>query len=188
MSTLPFGLGRSSRALATACIALATATATACVSFDTARPAPARIDSRLHIVPVLAAKTSIEAEPAPAPASESASKDTDDGGKRSGKRTTATHAVLWTGVVLTALGGAGLIGFGGASFATDSKLSRGYAEDGLSREEADTLISRGETLNTATIISASVGLLGALLAVTAYGVEYTNCGPLALKSRRCSER
>ena len=164
------------RTLGLACVALVTASTTACASFEGARPGPGLIDSRLHIVPVLAAKTSIEAEPV------------DDGKSRSAGRTTATHAVLWTGVVLASLGGAGLIGFGSASYATDSKLSRGYAEDGLTRDEADTLINRGEALNTATIISASVGLLGALMAVTAYGVEYTNCGPLAPKSRRCSER
>ncbi len=157
-------------------LALVTAGTTACASFEAPRPGPsALIDSRLHVVPVLAAKTSIEAEP------------TDSGTRKAG-RTTATHAVLWTGVVLAAVGGAGLIGFGSASYATDSKLSRGYAEDGLTRDEQQTLIDRGEGLNTATIISASVGLLGALMAVTAYGVEYTNCGPLAPKSRRCPER
>ncbi len=166
------------RASALPILALITAGTTACASFEAPRPGPsALIDSRLHIVPVLAAKTSIEAEPEPA----------DTGGRRAG-RTTATHAVLWTGVVLAALGGAGLVGFGATSYATDSKLSKGYNEDGLTRDEQQTLIDRGEAMNTATIISASVGLLGALMAVTAYGVEYTNCGPLAPKSRRCSER
>jgi len=164
------------RASALPILALITAGSTACASFETPRSGPsALIDSRLHIVPVLAAKTSIEAEPA------------DSGGRKAG-RTTATHAVLWTGVVLAALGGAGLVGFGATSFATDSKLSKGYAEDGLTRDEQQTLIDRGEAMNTATIISASVGLIGALMAVTAYGVEYTNCGPLAPKNRRCSER
>ncbi len=48
--------------------------------------------------------------------------DTDNG--KSGKRVTATHAVLWTGVVLASLGGAGLLGFGATGLATDRKLSK----------------------------------------------------------------
>ena len=36
--------------------------------------------------------------------------------------------------------------------------------------------------------TGSVAVVGALMAITAYGVEYTNCGPLAPKSRRCAER
>ncbi len=177
MSTHP--RTRAGRVLAVACLGLTTA----CASFE----APGRyslIDSRLHIVPVLAARTSIETDSEPA-ASES---DTREDTGNSGKRVTATHAVLWTGVVLASLGGAGLLGFGATGLASDRKLSRGYEEDGLTHEEQDTLIKRGEAMNTATIISASVGLLGALIAVTAYGVEYTKCGRLAPKRRRCDER
>ncbi|HFE44840.1 MAG TPA: hypothetical protein ENJ18_04990 [Nannocystis exedens] len=167
---------RAGHILAVACLQLSTA----CASFE----APARyslIDSRLHVVPVLAARTSIETN------SEPAASDNDNN-NRSGKRVTATHAVLWTGVALASLGGAGLLGFGATSLATDRKLSRGYEEDGLTHDEQDTLIKRGEAMNTATIVSASVGLLGALIAVTAYGVEYTKCGRLAPKRRRCDER
>ncbi len=172
---------RAVRLLAIACLGLTTA----CATFEApGRDAP--IDSRLHIVPVLAARTSIEADSAPATSDTSDTSDTDNG--RSGKRVTATHAVLWTGVVLASLGGAGLIGFGATGLATDRKLIRGYEEDGLTHEEQDTLIERGEAMNTATIISASVGLLGALIAVTAYGVEYTKCGRLAPKRRNCDKR
>ncbi|MEZ4384442.1 MAG: hypothetical protein R3A79_24145 [Nannocystaceae bacterium] len=158
----------------------ATALSTACATFESPQPRARPIDSRLHVVPVLAAKTSVEAPP-PADAS------SDDGAPRAG-RTTATHAVLWTGVVLASLGGAGLVGFGAAGIATNNRLDRGLLEEGITRDERQKLVDRGETLNTATIVSASVGLLGALMAVTAYGIEYTNCGPLAPKRRRCSER
>jgi hypothetical protein len=157
-----------------------TALATACATFESPPPRARPIDSRLHVVPVLVAKTSVETPP---PAAEAPSDDSPRPG-----RTTATHAVLWTGVVLASLGGAGLIGFGAAGLATNRKLDKGLLEEGITRDERQTLVDRGETLNTATIVSASVGLLGALMAVTAYGVEYTNCGPLAPKRRRCSER
>ncbi|MCA9660918.1 MAG: hypothetical protein KC486_21425 [Myxococcales bacterium] len=165
---------------ALAAIVSLTALATACATFESPQPRVRPIDSRLHVVPVLAAKTSVETPP---PAAEAPS---DDASRP--RRTTATHAVLWTGVVLASLGGAGLVGFGAAGLATNRKLDKGLLEEGISRDDRQTLVDRGETLNTATIVSASVGLLGALMAVTAYGVEYTNCGPLAPKRRRCSER
>ena len=190
MSTHP-PRARADRLLAIACLGLTTA----CASFE-APSRYSRIDSRLHIVPVLAARTSFEADRAPAASDSSGTSESDDNNDNndnndngtSGKRVTATHAVLWTGIVLASLGGAGLLGFGATGLATDRKLRRGYDEDGLSHEEQDTLIKRGEAMNTATIISASVGLLGALIAVTAYGVEYTKCGRLAPKRRRCDER
>ncbi|MCA9638440.1 MAG: hypothetical protein KC420_20560 [Myxococcales bacterium] len=165
-------------------LAIALACATTCVTSTACAPliAPQRrpaIDARLGFVPVLASQTSIERE---------AAASSDDGGKPGARRTTATHAVLWTGTILAAVGGAGLIGFGAAGYATERKMTKGYESEGLSRDELDTLTSRGDALNTAAIISASVGLVGALMAITAYGVEYTNCGPLAPKSRRCAER
>ncbi|MEZ4450733.1 MAG: hypothetical protein R3B09_14725 [Nannocystaceae bacterium] len=150
---------------------------TACATFE--GPSPTRItDSRLGFVPTLRASTSLEREEA----SRAAPSD------ETGKTTKGpTKALFVAGIIIGAIGAAGLISMSAASYGLDRKLDNGYAE-GITREDAQTLVDRGKALNTGAIVSASVGLAGFLTAITTYGVDYTRCGPLAPKRRRCDER
>lgn len=150
---------------------------TACATFEA--PAPTRItDGRLGFVPTLRATTALEnQEPAREAPSEATGK-TDKG---------PTRALFIAGIIVGAIGAAGMISMSAASYGLDRKLDRGY-EDGITRDEAETIAERGDAMNTGAIVSASVGLAGFLTAITVYGVDYTRCGPLAPKRRRCDER
>lgn len=148
----------------------------ACATFEA--PSPTRItDGRLGFVPALRATTALENQE-PAGPSESAAGKTDKG---------PTRALFIAGIVVGAIGAAGMIAMSSASYGLDRKLDRGYQE-GISREDAQTIADRGEAMNTGAIVSASVGLAGFLTAITVYGIDYTRCGPLAPKRRRCDER
>ena len=166
---------RAPRAGAPLLAALA-ALSTACAGL--APPSPRVTDARLGMVPVLAARTAFETEEA------GRGGDRDDGRTRR----EPTEAVFWAGVILTAIGGAGAIGMGTAARITERQIVAGFEGDGLSRERLDTLNDRGKALNRATIVSGAIGLAGALMAATAYGIEWTKCGKLAPERRRCAVR
>ena len=106
--------------------------------------------------------------------------DGDGDGKKKGR---VTPVLFWTGM----LGTGGTIGFGVAGKLTEDKLEDGY-EDGLTRAEERKLIDRGDTYNSLMIGSAAVGLVGLGVAALVYGIDYTRCGPLAPKKRRCDLR
>lgn len=135
-------------------------------------PAPVHISSDLA-VGRMAERTSFEREV--------------DSSDASPKARKVTPALFWTGVVLGSLGVVGTVAFGAAGHVTNNKIDDGY-DDGLTRSEHADLVDRGEALNVAAITSAAVGLFGIGLAAAAYGYDYTHCGPLAAKKRRCKER
>jgi hypothetical protein len=103
------------------------------------------------------------------------------------KKRNVTPPLFWTGVAVASLGAVGTVGFGIAGRVTQEKIDDGFNE-GMTRAELDDLESRGETWNTLAITSASIGIAGAVLAMVVYGVDYTRCGPLAPKKRRCADR
>ena len=110
--------------------------------------------------------------------------DTSDGSKDNPK---LTPALFWTGIILGSVGAAGGIGFGAAGFATKQELNKGYSGDGMSLEQRDSLVSRGEAFNTAAVAFTTAAVLGYALAVVTYGVDWNRCGPLVHKRRRCKE-
>lgn len=150
---------------------------TACATFEA--PGPTRItDGRLGFVPALRATTALEREePARAAAFD------DDGKAEKGP----TRALFVAGIIIGAIGAAGMISMSAASYGLDRKLDKGY-DDGISRDDAQKIADRGKALNTGAIVSSAVGLAGFLTAITVYGIDYTRCGPLAPKRRRCDER
>jgi len=103
------------------------------------------------------------------------------------KKRNVTPPLMWTGVALASLGAVGTIGFGIAGRVAQDKIDDGF-DEGMTRSELDDLERRGETWNTLAITSASIGIAGAVLAAVVYGVDYTRCGPLAPKKRRCADR
>ena len=89
------------------------------------------------------------------------------------ERRPITPVLFWLGIGLTAVGG----------YATQRQLSGDY-RGSATTDEIQTLERRGSTLNKATIAGVVVTVVGAVLALTSYGVDYTRCGPLAPKRRR----
>ncbi|MCA9587379.1 MAG: hypothetical protein KC657_18760 [Myxococcales bacterium] len=172
-------------------LALALAASLVTSACASAGPAPVpRIDPKLH-VGEMGARTNFElramvaSEAAPLPSS-------DDRGDKRKKSRKVTPALFWTGVILGSVGGAGALGFGIAGVVTERNINNSFDDSinggaGLSKAEFDRLRNQGDTMNTLAITSAVVGLVGLALAVIVYGHDYTTCGPLAPKRRRCEE-
>ena len=98
-------------------------------------------------------------------------------------RRPVTPILFWLGVGLTIVGGAGTIGTAAAGYGTKRQLANEF-NGSITASEAQTLERRGNTLNKASIAGVVVTVIGAVLAITSYGVDYTRCGPLAPKRRR----
>lgn len=163
------------RALARSTLVASLALTTACAGL--AGPPPARVlDSRL-IVGNMGARNGYElrnAAPEPRPDAPRADNQ---------RRRPVTPILFWLGIGLTAAGGASTIGTASAGYATQRQLASGY-RDNISSEDARTLEARGAALQKISIASAIVTVVGALIAVTTYGYDWTHCGPLAPKKRR----
>ncbi len=90
-------------------------------------------------------------------------------------------------VIATALGSAaaaGTLAFGIAGTVTDRKLQDRYTS-GLSLAEQNDLRDRGELFNDLTIGLGVTALVSLTAAAIVYGVDYTRCGHLARKRRKC---
>ncbi|MBK8260973.1 MAG: hypothetical protein IPK80_06480 [Nannocystis sp.] len=153
----------------------------ACAALSTAcalqQPSARLTDARLGFAPVLAARTSFESE-----AAERGAPPADEAPRAARG---PTELVFWTGVILAAVGGGAALALGTTARVTEGKVISGFEGDGLSRARLDELNDRGAGLNNATIAVGALGLVGAIMATTAYGVDYTRCGKLAPKRRRC---
>jgi len=139
------------------------------------QPSARLTDARLGFAPVLAARTSFESEGAERGAAADAPRPARE----------PTELVFWTGVILAAVGGGAALALGTTARITERQVINGFDGDGLSRDRLDQLGDRGAALNTASLAAGALGLVGAVMATTAYGVEYTRCGKLAPKRRRC---
>ncbi|RMG93675.1 MAG: hypothetical protein D6705_17985 [Deltaproteobacteria bacterium] len=96
----------------------------------------------------------------------------------------ATVAVFATSATVGIVGALGALGFGIAGAALNPKLDDGF-EKGLSVDEEDQIRNRGELYNDLAVGFGVAGLVGLGIAAITYGVDYTRCGPLAPKKRRC---
>ena len=152
---------------------------TACAGLDP-QVTSLRIDPRLN-VGNMGLRNGYELRMAARAESDSA--PTTDSGPR--ERKAVTPVLFWLGIGLAAVGTAGTIGTASAGYATQRQLSGGYGGT-LTRSEAETLQNRGAALNQASIAGVVVAVVGAVLALTTFGVDYTRCGPLAPKRRRAS--
>lgn len=163
--------------LALAC-SLALTTACAGLEASTSPPGSPRILDERLMVGNMAARNSFELRnqaPEPRPAEPRADVTT--------SRRPVTPILFWLGIGLTAVGGVGLVSTGAAGYATQRQISNGYHSN-IDSSDVRTLEARGAALNKVTIASAVVTVIGAVLAITTYGYDYTNCGPLAPKKRR----
>lgn len=102
-----------------------------------------------------------------------------------GARKPVTPVLFWLGIGMVAVGGVGTIGTASAGYATQRQLSNGYRDTATASEVQD-LEKRGANLNKASIAGAVIAVVGAVLALTSYGVDYTRCGPLAPQRRRAT--
>ncbi|MBK7826174.1 hypothetical protein [Nannocystis sp.] len=161
----------------------------ACASLQPA--AQIHIDPRLNIGN-MSERNGFELRTAAALAARaSASSTTPNAGPNAGpdaapsSRRPVTPILFWLGIGLAAVGGVGTIGTASAGFATQRQISNGY-RDGANVSDIHDLEDRGDKLNKASIAGAAIAVIGAVLALTSYGVDYTRCGPLAPKRRRAN--
>lgn len=105
----------------------------------------------------------------------------DDDGELNEKALTGS---FWGGVIVGSVGAAGAVGFGVAGAVTTNQLEDGYRE-GMSQQERDDLVDRGETFNALAITGATLAVTGLAVAAIAHGIDATRCGPRARKRDRC---
>lgn len=103
------------------------------------------------------------------------------------KSETLTPTLFWSGIAVGTIGAVGGISFGVLGFVTKNELNDAYTQgSGLTVDERDKLVSRGELYNGLTIGLTALSVLGYALAIVTYGVDWNRCGPLVEKKRRCS--
>lgn len=147
---------------------------TACASFELPASSPV-LDSRL-MVGNMAVRNGYElrnqpADPRPEPRADAR------------RKRPITPILFWLGIGMTIAGGVGTVATGSAAFATQRQLSNGYNSN-IASDDARALEARGEGLRKASIATAVITVVGAVLAIATYGHDYTHCGPLAPKKRR----
>ena len=151
---------------------------TACASLQ---PSPQiHIDPRLN-VGNMGQRSDFELRTEAALAARAAATATSD--VRPAARKPVTPVLFWLGIGLLAVGGVGTVGTASAGYATQRQLTNKYA--GMAdASDVQNLEARGDKLQKASIATAAIAVVGAVLALTSYGVDYTRCGPLAPKKRR----
>ncbi len=164
----------------------------------TARPIT-RVDPRLN-VGEMGTRTSFElrtlvaADQDPLPAS-GEREPADEPRRERSKKKSATKPIFIAGVILSAVGGIGTLAFGTGGLIVERQLTdRLYnrldpekSADAFTEQEYNDLEKVGELMNVLAITSVVIGLVGMTMAVTAYGYDYTHCGSLAPKRRRCED-
>jgi hypothetical protein len=179
-------------------LALALSVTVAGCASARATPVPV-IDARLH-VGEMGTRTNFElrqlvAQSSPAPQGASDDFAPPKKKKKKKKEKWASTPIFWVGVVLSVVGASGTIAFGTGGLLIEKDLtSKLYDSLGpvderemFSEAEYNELNDRGQVFNALAITSVVVGLVGMVMSVSAYGYEYTHCGPLAPKRRRCEE-
>jgi hypothetical protein len=96
----------------------------------------------------------------------------------------ARTGVFWTGVVLAAAGGAGLLGFGIAGRVTQGKIAQGYEDGDFTHSQEQTLRDRGDAMNIGAATTGAIAFLGITMLSIALGVDYVRCGKLTTKKRK----
>jgi hypothetical protein len=173
--------------LAAACTAIALAGCSV-NAISVPRPIPADLE-----LGRLGEKTNFEtgrdSEPAaPATTETAASPDADSNSQHEpDKGQRARVGVFWAGIALTAAGGGSTIAMAVTGEATQKQLTDGYADGSLTRAREEQLTGRGELVNKLAVASATLALIGVALAAIAYGVDYTRCGKLAKRRKKCRE-
>jgi|GEM_PF-4715205 len=107
----------------------------------------------------------------------------DDRRARSDK---VTPALFWTGIALGIVGVVGVTTFVSLGVTTSREIDQGYS-GGLTHMEFDDLEDRGALYNTLAKAAAGIGAIGFATSLIVYAVDWTRCGPLAPKRRRCPD-
>jgi hypothetical protein len=130
--------------------------------------------------------TPITEEAAMAPGPEARVPVRADPGTPSAQRTRT--ALFWTGLVLTIVGGATLLGAGISGRITQGQLTRGYDQESLSHTREKTLRDRGEVSNALAAAGGGVMIVGAGLTAITFGIDYSRCGNISKRKRKDCKR
>ena len=97
----------------------------------------------------------------------------------------AVKSAFWGGIITGSVGGAMTLGFGAAGAVTSNRLTDSFG-DGLTYDDRDARVSRGETYNALAITGASLFVTGMAVAAITYAVDSTRCGPMRQKRESCT--
>lgn len=155
------------------------ALSSACAAAPLELPAP---DHRLAAIGNLGARSNFEIrtlyavqEAAPPPS---------DAPPKSAKRRQATPVLFYLGIVVAALAGGSAIGTSVASYGLRRKLDDNYFNDGFTYDEYNRTVETGDRLSKASWGLGFTAVGFAAMALIAYSVDWSRCGPLAPKRRR----
>ena len=98
--------------------------------------------------------------------------------------TLKTPAVFWTGITVGTVGTIGLAGFGLAGQINEGRIRDGF-DEGIAHDDYETFRDRGELYNKIAVVSSIAAVFGFAIAAISYGIDYSQCGPLSAKKRKC---
>ncbi|MDC0722046.1 hypothetical protein [Nannocystis bainbridge] len=162
------------RRLLVAALALTTACATTAADL----PQP---DRRLASIGNLGTRSNFEIrtlyaaqDPSPPPAEDRAGK----------RRRPVTPILFYLGISMAVAAGVGTIATSFASYGLRRKLDDGYFEDGFTYDDYNRTVENGNRLSKASWGLGLTAVAFAAMALIAYSVDWSRCGPLAPKRRR----
>lgn len=97
-------------------------------------------------------------------------------------------ALFWSGVGILAAGLVSTAAFMTTGQVVEARLDEGYDEGGLSRDREQRLRRMGTVSNQAAIVSGGVSVIGLALLLAGYGLDYSVCGKLAKRRKKCRKR
>ena len=156
------------------------ALSSACAAAPLELPAP---DRRLASIGNLGTRSSFEIRTLHAAPDPAAPRDAGKTKVRA-KRRQATPVLFYLGIVVAALAGGSAIATSAASFGLRRKLDNNYFTDGFTTEEYGRTVTNGDRLSKASFGLGFTAAAFAGMALIAYSVDWSRCGPLAPKRRR----
>jgi hypothetical protein len=100
------------------------------------------------------------------------------------RRRPVTPVLFYLGVTVAALAGGAAIATSAASYGLRRKLDDNYFENGFDYDEYNRTVDNGNRLSKASWGLGFTAFAFAAMALIAYSVDWSRCGPLAPKRRR----
>jgi hypothetical protein len=163
-------------------LALPLAVLTGCAT----APAPRLLSADLH-VGSLDQRTSFELDDRGSTRAADRDAPDHDASADTDKKQRTRKLLYRVGLGALGFGILGTVGFGAGGRIVQAQLKNGYEDDDLTRDREDQLSTTGQVMNGLTIGSAVVGLVGIIMAATAYGVDHARCGDLRPRRKQCAK-
>jgi hypothetical protein len=96
-------------------------------------------------------------------------------------------ALFWSGVAILAVFAGTTAGMMATGQIVENRLNDGY-DAALSRDREQRLRDTGKVTNQVAIVTGGISLLGLALLLAGYGLDYSVCGKMAKRRKKCRNR